>query len=118
MDIQVDRTELFEKDYSHLPVTMQKVVETKINYLITILRSGNHSPLLYRTSRLFFPDNIKKKQSTLYVYKVNIKYRVILTLDDDPLFEQKILTLFRVVSHDDLVIAFKKVSSKLYELWR
>jgi hypothetical protein len=40
---------------------------------------------------------------------------VILAIDEDPIFEQIILTLFRVFKHGDLEKVYKSIAESLYQ---
>jgi hypothetical protein len=53
--------------------------------------------------------------SSLFVFKIDVQLRAILTFEKDPLFNQSIITLLRVVNHDDLDKTFKSVSESLYQ---
>lgn len=53
--------------------------------------------------------------SSLYVLRASPQIRVILTIEEDPLFDQKIVTLFRVVRHDDMDRAFNSIAESLYQ---
>ncbi len=56
-----------------------------------------------------------KLQSTLYVARVGPKLRLLFTLDDDPLFDRIMVTLFRLVKADDVDKAYHQVAQSLYE---
>ncbi len=47
--------------------------------------------------------------------KVSQKLRVILTVDEDPIFGQIIFTLFRAIQHQDLNKAYNSVAESLYQ---
>lgn len=51
----------------------------------------------------------------IYILKVTRKIRVILTIDEDPLFNQFIIKLLRVVSTDEAERAYMSVSQSLYQ---
>ncbi len=57
-------------------------------------------------------------ESSLYVLRVSPQIRVILTIEADPLFDQKVITLFRVVKHDDMERAFNSIAESLYQQFR
>ena len=54
-------------------------------------------------------------ESSLYVLKVLEKLSVILTIDEDPIFDQFIVTLFRAVKQDKLNRAYQSVAELLYQ---
>lgn len=116
MDIRVDRTEQFEKEYKRLSVDTKTQVADKMNMLISQLQTGNrHS--LYRVRQLSFPIGFNKKASTLYLYRVNANLRAIVSFDDDPIFRQKILTLYSIATHDRICASFENIARNLYRQW-
>lgn len=114
MDIQVDITENFEKGFKKLTEDVQDVLTKKINLLIRQLQIGNTSKL-YRTKNLVFPEGFDKKKSTLYIFKATPKFRVILSLDNNPLQDNKIMTLYNITDHDNMAYCFMIVAKKLYK---
>jgi hypothetical protein len=52
--------------------------------------------------------------SSLYVLRVGKDLRVLLALDDDPIFGRTILTVLRVVRRQDLEDAYRKTAFALY----
>ncbi|MEA5532409.1 hypothetical protein [Crocosphaera sp. XPORK-15E] len=54
-------------------------------------------------------------ESSLYTLKISQQLRVILAVDEDPIFGQVIFTLFRVVKHDDLDQAYQSIAESLYQ---
>jgi hypothetical protein len=71
---------------------------------------------VYRKLRgLPLPSDINGYESLLYTLKVSHKLKVILTVDEDPVFGQVIFTLFRVVKYDELDKAYRGVAESLYQ---
>ena len=114
MDIQVEITEVFDKSYKKIPLHKRKLIGDKINQLVVNLQNGNKRSWI-RPRDLVFPENIKKSQSTLYIFRATPEYRVVVSLDDDPLFNQKVLTLFDITKHDSIAMCFMAVTNKLYK---
>lgn len=54
-------------------------------------------------------------EPSLHTLKVSQELRMILAVDEDPIFGQVIFTLFRVVKHNDLDTAYKGVAEVLYQ---
>jgi hypothetical protein len=52
--------------------------------------------------------------SSLYSLPVGRDLRLIMTVDDDPVFGRILITLFRVVSHDKVETAYRSISHLLY----
>lgn len=70
---------------------------------------------IYRPHKIKMPEGL---ESSLYVLRVSPQIRVILTIEADPLFDQKVITLFRVVKHDDMERAFNSIAESLYQQFR
>jgi hypothetical protein len=51
---------------------------------------------------------------SLYSLRVGRDIRVILTIDDDPIFARMLVTLFRVVRRDELAQAYRSTANILY----
>ena len=113
MDIQVDVLNTFEKSYKRLSRKDQLDIERKINALIGELKLG-HTSKLYRTRELKFPEGFDVKKSTLYVFRPSMRQRIILTIDQDVLNNQKRLTLIEITDHENLSRLFSKMSNNLY----
>ena len=113
MDVQIDITKEFDKDLKKATKSDNQMISKKINYLIDLIRDnqkiGRH---LYRLHRIPSMDNL---DSSLYVYKINTTIRVIMTFEDDPLFDQKVIPLLRVVHHDKLENTFKGLQESIYQ---
>jgi len=70
---------------------------------------------VYCPHKVVLPEGL---DSSLYVLWVSPQLRVILTIEEDPLFEQKIVTLFRAVKHDEIDRAFNSIAESLYQQMR
>lgn len=114
MELLFQETKSFEKDLTQLP---EKLKEKVIN-------SINEQSLYFAEKQIANPKKIKRlvqsnpclnSESSLYELKVDLKTRVILSIDDDPLFDQVIFTLYRVVSPKDFQVALKNISEALYQ---
>ena len=58
--------------------------------------------------------NIPRRESTLYAYKVTDSYRVILSYDDDMVYDRKIISLYRIVPRKETIPAFNSVATMIY----
>jgi mRNA-degrading endonuclease RelE of RelBE toxin-antitoxin system len=52
--------------------------------------------------------------SSLYSLRVGRDIRLIMTVDDDPVFGQILVTLFRVVRHDEVDRSYRLIAHLLY----
>ena len=68
-------------------------------------------------SNVFQPVPIRLKSglgSSLYSLRVGRDVRLVMAVDDDPIFGQTLVTLFRVVGHSDLESAYRSTAKLLY----
>lgn len=114
MDIQVDITEDFKRDYLKQDSNTQKVLSEKINMLIGQLRNGCQTRL-YRIKGLLFPEGFDSKNSSLYIFRATTKIRLIVSLDDNPLRGNKILTLYKLTNQGNMSYCFMAVAKALYK---
>lgn len=114
MSILFRESEKFEKDIKSFQEKEREQIVLKINLYCA---DFENNPKLfrknsYRPLKILLPENEK---SSLYVLRINKDIRVILTLEDDPLFNQTVITLLRVVRHDSIEKAFRGMIESLYQ---
>jgi addiction module RelE/StbE family toxin len=113
MDVQIDISKDFDKDLKKLSRTDNSIITRKIRYIIDLLKSNQsigHD--MYKLHGIPVSQNFS---SSLYVIKVNRTLRVILTYEDDPIFNQKIITLIRIVNHNQLGNTYKGLHESFYQ---
>lgn len=119
MDIQVDRTEKFDKEFDKLGPSVRQEVTQKMNALILKLQeSPRIHRQLYRPRTKIFPRGFDQKNSTLYLYRINNVYRVILTFDHDPLYDQYVLTLYEIMRKSEIGDDYNRLAAQMYERWQ
>ncbi|MEH2298697.1 MAG: hypothetical protein V7K88_06470 [Nostoc sp.] len=114
MDILIESTRSFEKDLGRLSEEEKAAAVKKINDCASLFPTQK-ADVYRKLRRLRLPSDINGYESSLYTLRVSQKLRVILTVDEDPIFGQVIFTLFRVAKHDDLDKAYKGVAESLYQ---
>ncbi|QLE52137.1 hypothetical protein FD724_31525 [Nostoc sp. C057] len=114
MDVLIESTSSFEKDLGRLSEDEKTAAVQKINNCASLFPTQK-ADVYRKLRRLPLPSDINGYESSLYTLRVSQKLRVILTVDEDPIFGQVIFTLFRVVKHDDLDKAYKGVAESLYQ---
>jgi len=113
--ISVEISEAFHKDRLKLKPQQRDDIKHAINTLVDETRSRRPRLVkLYRSHGVDFPAHINNTDSSLYMYKATNDLRVILAYDDDPIFNQNILTLYRVVHKNDSTEAFNQVAKVIY----
>ncbi|WP_404784877.1 hypothetical protein [Altericista sp. CCNU0014] len=114
MDILIESTHNFEKDFSNLTEDEKKRVIQGINHC-TELFPTQKANVYHQLHQLSLPSVLNGYDSSLYVLRVPQTLRVILTVDEDPIFEQVVFTLFRVIQHSNLDKAYKNIAEVLYQ---
>jgi hypothetical protein len=113
VDILIESTIDFEKDLAKIDENEKATTIQKINDCASLF-STQKADVYRKLYRPKFLLDLNGYESSLYTLKVTQKLRAILTVDEDPIFEQVIFTLFRVVKQDELDRAYKNVAESLY----
>jgi mRNA-degrading endonuclease RelE of RelBE toxin-antitoxin system len=114
MPIEFHGTDTFEEELQKLQPKERAVVISKVNQYCATLdvdptQFRRHA---YRPLKIMLPDDVG---SSLYALRVSPDLRVILTVEDDPLFGRTLVTLLRVVRHSALDKVFRGVVEGLYQ---
>lgn len=114
VDVLIESTKSFEKDLDKLNQDERTITVKKVNDCASLF--PNHNSDGYRQLRsLPLLSGLNGYDSSLYTLEVSQKLRVILAVDEDPIFGQVIFTLFRVVSPDNLGQAYQGIAESLYQ---
>jgi mRNA-degrading endonuclease RelE of RelBE toxin-antitoxin system len=112
VDIVIESTRRFEKDLDKLGKDEKAIAVKKINDCASLFPTQKIH--FYRKlHRLPLLSGLNGYESSLYTLKVSQKLRVILAVDEDPIFGQVIFTLFRVVR---LIKALLNLYTKKYSI--
>jgi hypothetical protein len=114
MDLVFEATKGFEKDLDQLDKSERNRIIEKINEKCQLLLSDRRA---FRRG-LIQPCRLKLAigfKSSLYALKVPADWRVILAVDDDPIFDQILVTLLRVVRDAELTKAYQETAQVLYQ---
>ena len=111
MDIVFNITRNFEKDLKKFSSKDQLIIKESINKYSELYLSGNTKNF----NQVYKVKLIENYQSSLYSLRVNRDIRVILTMDDDPLFDRMNVTLFGVIQRSDLNKSYRRVMESLYQ---
>jgi hypothetical protein len=114
MDILIESTRGFEKDIDKLSEEQKAATIKKINDCASFFPIQK-ADVYRKLHRLPLISVINGYESSLYTLKVSYQLRLILSVDEDPIFGQVIFTLFRVVKHDDLDKVYRSVAESLYQ---
>lgn len=114
MNLVFHSIETFEKDLQQFDTCLQEKIAQRVNEIAQAFIEDRRVFALQARK----PYNLQLSNgfdSSLYSVVVEPDLRVILTVDDDPLFEQTIVTLLRVVKRPDLYNAYTAVAKSLYQ---
>ena len=114
MDVLIESTRSFEKDIAKLSVDEKAAAIQKINDCASLFPTQK-ADVYRKLRRRCLSSNLNGYESSLYTLRISQKLRVILAVDEDPIFEQVIFTLFRAVKHDELDRAYQGVAESLYQ---
>lgn len=112
MDVVIESTSRFEQDLSSMSKGEKDLAIQKINDCAALF--PEHKSNAYRKLRRL-PLNISGYDSSLYTMRISPDSRIILTVDEDPIFGQVIFTLFRIANRDDFNKAYQGVVESLYK---
>ena len=114
MNVLFQATKQFEKDLQDLQADDAQLVISHLNRNCSLLKQDQAA--FYRTVNKPMAVLLKEgMDSTLYSMKVGHDLRILLAVDEDPLFDQTIFTLLRLVRHKDLSKAYKGIAESLYQ---
>lgn len=114
MEIQFAITRHFDEDLRRLPPDERSRVNASIDQYATTfdIEHGDAPPHIYQPHKISLPEGL---DSSLYVLRATPESRVILSIEYDPLFDQKRITLIRLVDRDEIDQAFDSVAEFLYQ---
>lgn len=114
MDILIESTKRFESDIQNLTERERDAVTKEINRCAEFFETRPDA-FYHKLHRSYPLLGTLGAESSLYKLKASLNLRVILAVDNDPIFEQIIITLFRVVKRGDFEKAYEGVAESLYQ---
>ncbi len=115
MEILVESTKAFEKDITNFTKKEKTKIIEKTNYYISLL-SNNRQRFYQKVYQIPLNlSNLSDDESSLYIMNINQDLRVIFAIDEDPIFEQRIFTFFRVVKRVNLENIYRGIAQSLYQ---
>ena len=114
-EIRIDYTKAYMKDLRKFSPPEKRKIDMKIARLAN-LYLDHPSEFYGQVTRMDrFLSHASAMDSSLYIYRLDRKIRLIFTADEDPLFGQLLITLFRIVRPDNLQKALRSIASSLYQ---
>ena len=117
MELLFESTNRFEKDLKSFDKPDKKRIINALNQYGSEVRD-DPSVTPHRVRPLRIPQLKDVLDTTLYELRVSPKIRVILTLDEDPIFDQIIIGLLRVARHDKMKDMVSGLWQSLYQNMR
>lgn len=114
MDIVFESTEEFEQDLKTYSEAEQSLILQQLheNSLLLLTDKSCRERKLHQFYSFEFNENYG---SSLYSFIVNYYLRVIVTIDEDPLFNRVIMTLFRVTDSQNAAKIYQQVGQSIYQ---
>ena len=117
MELLFESTNRFEKDLKSFDEPDKKRIVNALNQYGSEVRD-DPSVTPHKVRPLRIPELKDVLDTTLYMLRVSLEIRVILTLDEDPIFDQVIISLLRVGRHDKMKDMVGGIAESLYQNMR
>ncbi|MBD2449242.1 hypothetical protein H6G76_19190 [Nostoc sp. FACHB-152] len=114
MEILIESTKEFEQDLEKFTNREKFKVIKKLNRYVELI-SKNKKLLENQAFKLKDIKFSAEYDSSLYALVIDKNLRIILTIDDDPIFDATVVTLFRVVCTEDASKAYGSIAESLYQ---
>ncbi len=114
MEILIESTKEFEQDLEKFNNQEKFKIIKKLNRYVELL-SKNKNLLENQAFKLKDIKLSADYESSLYALIIDKDIRLIITIDDDPIFDATVITLFRVVYTEDAAKAYNSVAESLYQ---
>lgn len=118
MEIIYNITKPYEKDFKKLSSLHQSQVVKKVNQYMPLYLTDKNSFHRVALKPHFIKIVLKNNyEPTLLILRVNRDIRLFFTIDEDPIFDQLIITLLRIGKHSDLNNIYKGLAESLYQTY-
>ncbi|WP_071782606.1 hypothetical protein [Planktothrix agardhii] len=114
MEIIFESTEEFDADLKNHSEAEHDIIVQQLHEYSALLLEGK-SDRERRLHQFHQFDGLEDYGSSLYSFIVNYYLRVILTVDNDPIFDRIIITLFRVVDSQFVAEIYQQVGESIYQ---
>ncbi|MCP4696524.1 MAG: hypothetical protein GY862_06715 [Gammaproteobacteria bacterium] len=114
MELLIESTKTFENDLERLSENEKSAVLDEVNLCASLFQTKK-AHFYGKLRRVSLSSDLNGYDSSLYKLKVSQKLRMILTIDEDPIFGKVVFTLFRTVKRDDIDKAYRETADFLYQ---
>jgi mRNA-degrading endonuclease RelE of RelBE toxin-antitoxin system len=114
MDTIFNITKAFEKDLNKFNKQEKNRIKNKINYLASIY-NNDEKDFYSKIQKIKDVELHNNLDPSLYIYRISNNLRLLFSVDEDPLFDQVFVNLYRVVQHSKFNNAYKSIKESLYQ---
>jgi len=113
MKVIFKETNLFQNDLNRLSTSETETVVRIISRMAKLFKDNRG---IFLKEAIHAPVTLKSDlESSLYILRVDKKLRILFTADEDPIFNQIMITLFRITTPDMYMKAFSQLVKSLYK---
>jgi hypothetical protein len=98
---------------------LKKLNQNERNKIMSLIDDRIKGFIENKDRRYIFKDvhfpKLGNFDSTVYYLKIKLKDRVILSIDEDPIFEQVIVNIFTICNHDQFNTEMRGIMESLYQ---
>lgn len=114
MQLEFDITQSFSDDMAHLTSSQRSNIVSQINLVSKSLLNGRTE--FTRNSSIPYLFNLKGgMDSSLYLVRADEDKRMVVAVDEDPVFDKISLTFFRLIDKSKAEETYKKVGEEIYK---
>ena len=114
MNILIESTAIFEQDLRRLSQDRKNKIIGEINNFVNLISDGKFNGFhkLYCIPHIL---DLDEYDSYLYVLRVSGELEIVLAIDEDPIFNQTILSLFRLTDSIKITEVYQEITAHLYQ---
>ncbi len=114
MNILIESTAIFEQDLRRLSQDRKNKIIGEINNFVNLISDGKFNGFhkLYGIPHIL---DLGEYDSSLYVLRVSGELEIVLAIDEDPIFNQTILSLFRLTDSIKITEVYQEIAAHLYQ---
>lgn len=114
MNILIESTATFEQDLRRLSQDRKDEIISEINGFVSLISDSEFNDFhgLYCIPNIL---DLGEYDSSLYVLRVSGELEIVLTIDEDPIFDQTILSLFRLTDPAKITEVHQEIAAHLYQ---
>ncbi|MFH7245615.1 MAG: hypothetical protein ACHWZW_22510 [Spirulina sp.] len=115
MDILIESTAAFEQDLRRLSQDRKDEIISEINDFASLVSDSDFNDLQELLYCIPHVLDLGEYDSSLYVLRVSGELEIVLAIDEDPIFNQTILNLFRLTDPIKITEVYQEIAAHLYQ---